>query len=348
MSDEPYQDLADALDRLPNRYPRTKSGVEIRILEKIFSPDEATLARYLTKEMETAANIAEKAGMPIKEATQCLAGLAKRALVWPGRQDNRAVFRLAPFIVGIYEAQIDVIDHELAHLVESYLSSEGAAAIMGLNPALHRVIPHQHTVKKEWILPYEDVRSILLSAKTYHVETCICRKEQSLLGHTCDFPMETCLSFSDQERPPVKGDLTQAEALQFLDWSEEIGLVHTASNVINDLWYVCNCCGCCCGILRGINDWGIANSVAAANYYAVIDPDSCSGCGVCIDRCQVHAISDLNGIAFVDLDHCIGCGLCVSGCTSGAARLERKPEGERVIPPVDFAAWEQERISHRK
>ena len=347
MPDEAYQQLAAALDRLPNRYPKTESGVEIRILEKIFTPEEAALGRHLTRDMEQAALIAERAGMPVREATQILAKMVKRGLVWAGREDSRAVFRLAPFVVGIYEAQLDVIDHELAHMVESYLASEGAAAIMGLNPALHRVLPHQHTVKTEWILPYEDVRSILLSAKTFHVEACICRKEQSLMGHQCKFPMETCLSFSNQERPSQPGDLTQEEALKFLDWSEEIGLVHTASNVINDLWYICNCCGDCCGILRGINDWGIANSVAASNYFAVIDADSCSGCGICIDRCQVHAISELDGISVVDLGRCIGCGLCVSGCTNDAVRLERKPEGERVIPPVNFKAWEEARLSQQ-
>jgi Na+-translocating ferredoxin:NAD+ oxidoreductase subunit B len=37
MTDPIYVQLAGALDRLPNGYPRTESGVELRILEKIFS-----------------------------------------------------------------------------------------------------------------------------------------------------------------------------------------------------------------------------------------------------------------------------------------------------------------------
>ena len=346
MADEIYQQLAYALDRLPNRYPKTVSGIEVRILKKIFSPEEALVASQLTKDMKPAGEIAQKAGLDTHDVNQKLLDMAKRGLIWTSRQDNRAVFRLAPFIVGIYEAQLNVIDHELAHMVEEYMISGGAATIMGIQPALHRVVPSQKTVKTEWILPYEDVRAILLTAKTFHLDTCVCRKEQGLNGHKCDFPMQTCLSFSDHERQPVEGDLSHEEALKFLEWSDEIGLVHTVSNMINGLTYVCNCCGCCCGLLRGINEWGIANSVASSNYYSVIDADACSGCGVCIDRCQVHAISDQDGIALVDRGRCIGCGLCVSGCSTGAARLERKEDYERILPPIDFSTWEEQRLSH--
>jgi Na+-translocating ferredoxin:NAD+ oxidoreductase RNF subunit RnfB len=112
--------------------------------------------------------------------------------------------------------------------------------------------------------------------------------------------------------------------------------------------YVCNCCGCCCAILRSINDWGIENSVAHANYFAVIDPEICAGCGDCIKRCQVHAISEGDGVSVVDRACCIGCGLCVTGCPNEAARLERKAEAEIIHPPVDFAAWEQVRLHNRR
>jgi len=44
MATDIYERLADALDRLPNGFPRTASNKEIRILKKIFSPEEASLA----------------------------------------------------------------------------------------------------------------------------------------------------------------------------------------------------------------------------------------------------------------------------------------------------------------
>jgi hypothetical protein len=188
-------------------------------------------------------------------------------------------FYVNPDHVGIYEAQIELMDHELAHLVEEYLAHGGAAGIMKPQPALHRVVPAQSAVKSEWILPYDDVRQILLDAKAFSARDCICRVQQDHIGRRCDFPLTICLSFSNAERPPWPGDVSQEEALALLERSEEIGLVHTVSNVMQGLGYVCNCCSCCCGILRGITDWGIENSVAYANYYAVIDPVLCAGCG---------------------------------------------------------------------
>ncbi len=342
-----YEQLAQALDRLPNGFPRTASGVEIRILKKIISPEEAALAGQLTGTPEPVGKIARRAGLPAEETRTGLIDLARRGIAWYSQEDGKRRFRLAPFIVGIYEAQREIMDHELAHLVEAYLHQGGAQGIMAPQPALHRVMPAQGAVKREWILSYEDVRALLLSAKAFHESECICREQQRILGDPCRFPKSMCLSFSSAERSPWEGDITQEQALALLDRSEQIGLVHTVSNVMEGMGYICNCCGCCCGILRGITDFGIPNSVAYANYYAVIDPDVCVGCGDCQERCQVHAISEGDGVSVVDRARCIGCGLCVSGCPNDVARLERKPEAEFVHPPHDFGAWEQERLRNR-
>ena len=348
MTNDVYEQLVDALDRLPNGFPRTASGVEIAILRKIFTPEEASLACQLSAHREPVDTIAERVGLSMEEAATRLTRMAEKGLVWFDQQAGKPRFRLAPFIVGIYEAQLEAMDHELAHLVEDYLANGGAAGIMKPQPTLHRVVPAQKAVKSEWILPYDDVRKILLSAKTFGLRDCICRVQQDHVGHRrCDFPLRTCLYFSPFEGSSSSLDVSREEALEFLDKAEEIGLVHTVSNVMKGVGYVCNCCGCCCGIIRGINDYGIENSVAQANYFAVIDPDKCQGCKTCIERCQVHAISDKDGVSVVDRKRCIGCGLCVTGCPNNVAKLERKPEAEVVHPPVDFATWGRERLLNR-
>ncbi len=347
MTDEVYERLAKALDRLPNGFPQTPSRVEIQILKKIFSVDDASLASQLGGGMEAVEAIALRVGLSEKEASEKLKSMAKRGLLWSSEREGKLRFRLAPFIVGIYESQLESMDHELAHLVEKYMHEGGAAGIMKPQPALHRVIPAQKAVKSEWILPYDDVKAILLASKSFNVRDCICRVQQDFIGRKCDFPLRICLSFASFERPAREGDISKDEALALLDKAEEIGLVHTVSNVMKGFGYVCNCCGCCCGILRGITDWGIENSVAHANYYSVINQDECLGCGICTDRCQVHAISEMDSVAVVDLKRCIGCGLCVTGCPNGAAKLERKPEDQIVDPPINFNAWEQQRLRNR-
>jgi electron transport complex protein RnfB len=347
MTDDLYDQLANALDRLPNGFPRTPSNVETAILKKIFAPEEAALAAQLRGEPEPVDVIAERFGLPAGEAMSNLIGMARRGLVWYEKQSGQRCFRLAPFVVGIYESQLESLDHELAHLVEQYMAEGGAMGIMGPQPAIHRVVPAQSAVKSEWILPYDDVRAILLACKTFRARDCICRKQQALVGHPCQLPTRICLSFSTMEGAAGPDDISQAEALALLDKAEEIGLVHTVSNVMQGIGYVCNCCSCCCAVLRGITEYGIENSVARAGYYAVIDPDECLNCGTCVVRCQVHAISEQDGVSVVDREHCIGCGLCVTGCPNEVARLERRPDVEIVAPPADFGAWERERLVSR-
>jgi len=340
-----YETLAEALDRLPNGFPRTSSKVEIRILERIFSTEEAALASQMSRDWETADAIAMRMGLAPEEAAAKLLKMAEKGLVWDYEEEGKHVFRLAPFIVGIYESSS--LDHDLAHLVEDYLSNGGAEGIMRPQPAIHRVVPAQKSIKSESILPYDDVKAVLLRSKSFTLRDCICREQQKLVGNECSFPMRTCLSFSENERPRDKFTISKEEALAFLDHSEELGLVHTVSNVMKGIGYVCNCCGCCCGLLRGITEWGIENSVASANYFARIDPEECTGCGTCENRCQVHAIREENGISVVDREKCIGCGLCVTGCPNEAAKLEKKQDAEIVSPPSDFKAWEHERLRNR-
>lgn len=350
MHEDVYEKLANALDRLANGFSRTESRIEIILLKRIFSPEEAFLASELSGKAESADEISQRVGITVKEAVARLIKMAKRGLVWLGaeRAAGKYTFRLAPFIVGIYEAQLENIDRQFAHLFEEYMVQGGAVGIMKPQPALHRVIPVQNSVKSEWILPYDDVRAILTKAKTFRVRDCICRVEQEKLGRRqCDFPKRNCLNFYPAERPAQPGDITREEALQILEKAEEVGLVHTVSNVIEGIFYLCNCCGCCCGILRAIHDYGIENSVACANYYSIIDPDKCNGCGTCIERCQVHAIMERDGDTVVEKHHCIGCGLCVTGCPEDAVRLERKPDAHTIHPPRDFSTWERERLRNR-
>lgn len=347
MDDDVYERLVDALDKLPNGFPRTQSRTEIRLLRRIFSLEEASLACQLRGDYETADEIAKRLGLSIRDVSARLSKAADRGFLWSDEQDGKPRYRLAPFVVGIYESQLEKMDAEFAHLVEKYFADGGAAGIMKPQPALHRVIPALRAVKTEWVMPYDDVKPLLLSSKTFNLHDCICRSQQEKMGRRCSFPIRMCFSFSSAELPPGPNRISRDEALSILDKAEEIGLVHTVSNVVKGIHYVCNCCGCCCGILRGINDWGIENSVARANYYSTIDPEKCTGCGKCLGRCQVHAISELDGVSVVDRKRCIGCGLCVTGCPSGAAKLQRKPDSEISDPPLDFTTWERERLHNR-
>lgn len=59
-------------------------------------------------------------------------------------------------------------------------------------------------------------------------------------------------------------------------------------------------------------------------------PEYCKGCGLCIVRCPVHALSFTKDLGFlgnplpvVDMEKCIGCGKCADICPDGAIKVDK-------------------------
>ena len=66
MSEEMYLKLAKVLDTLPNGFPATESGVEIKLLKRIFRQDDTELFCDLKLHFETSQQISERTGRPLE------------------------------------------------------------------------------------------------------------------------------------------------------------------------------------------------------------------------------------------------------------------------------------------
>jgi hypothetical protein len=66
MSDEIYYKVAKVLDTLPNGFPSTESGVEIKLLKKVFTPEQADLFCDMRLTFETVEEIASRTERPLK------------------------------------------------------------------------------------------------------------------------------------------------------------------------------------------------------------------------------------------------------------------------------------------
>ena len=169
----------------------------------------------------------------------------------------------------------------------------------------------------------------------------------------CEKPLEVCMHIAPVEgvfdNPRVGRKISKEEAYNLLRKSEEEGLVHLTWNVQSGHFFICNCCGCCCEVLRPINERGIpASTVVYSGHYADIDSDACVACGTCADeRCQVNAIEEGEEAYRVIGEKCIGCGLCLTTCPSEALQLVRKEQEKLVAPPLDERAWYEERGRQR-
>jgi electron transport complex protein RnfB len=352
LDENVYRRLAEQLDRTPNGFPMTKSGIELRLLARIFTPEEALLGSVMDLVPEPVTSIAERAGVARDAAAAVLARMAAKGLVGPTRDGETALFALRPFIVGIYESQLPRMDEELAALAEEYFQ-ETQGGIARVLPHLHRVLPVEKAIPFELeIFPYERAAELLEGAKSWGVRSCICRVQQRLVGKGCDHPLESCLVFAPVEGA-FDGDgvdrvITKQEALEIISKAAESGLIHSTANHRSGNNYICNCCTCCCGVLRGVADLGISRTVARSGFRALVDEELCTGCGDCVARCQFHALSVSGGVCHVDALRCSGCGQCTVACPVDAVSLVRLAERDAVRPPADVGEWRAQRAESRK
>jgi len=345
-----YKALANRLDSLPNGYPTTDDGAELRLLAKLFTPEEAAIASQLRVTLETPKEIADRIGGNPAELRKTLKAMAKRGLIKAGRGENGLGYGLMPFVVGIYEYQIERLDSELAKLFEDYYQ-KAFGRMVSMRPHFHRVLPVNETIEAGMeIHPYESVAAIIDQAKAWGVLDCICRKQKALIGDPCDHPIDVCMAMSSRpgafdQSSTIRG-LTKNEALDTLKRAAEAGLVHTVNNSQEDVWYICNCCTCACGILRGLVDFGIANVVASSAFVNYVDESICTACQTCMDYCQFNAIT-VDEVAHIDRNRCVGCGVCVLACPDEAMSLIRRPVEEINPPPVTEEEWRQRRAFER-
>ncbi len=346
----PYQKLAQRLDALPNGFPATEDGSELRLLEKLFSPEEALLASRLRLTLEHPDQIAERTGEDPKEVRLMLKDMAKRGLIRPGKVEGGLGYGLLPFVVGIYEFQVGRIDAELARLFEDYYQ-QAFTKVLDVGPQVHRVIPVHETVKIDLAVePYESVMDILNSMQSWGVTDCICRQQKALIGDPCEHPLDVCMTFS-----PYPGAFDYSKSVKALTYDEAVatigraakaGLVHSVSNNKEGLWYICNCCTCSCGVLRGMAEMGIANVVASSSFINQVDEDLCTGCETCLDFCQFNALSlNDDGIMQVSELRCVGCGVCVQACEMEAMSLIKRDQVE--APPETDMDWMKLRAQSR-
>jgi len=352
MSEDVYRKLAQRLDAIPNGFPATESGVELRLLAKIFTPQEAALAAVMRLTREPAADIADRAGVDPDAAYRILKGMARKGLIRAKRGEGQLIFGLMPFVVGFYEEQLPRMDAELAALFEQYYQETQGGVIVRDAPAVHRVIPVEEAIPFDLeIFPYERASALLEGAKSWGVRNCICRVQQRLVGKGCDHPVENCLVFAPVEgafdHSEVDRPITKEEALRILREAEDAGLVHCPGNYRENVHYICNCCTCCCGILRGVAEFGMPIAVVRSDFHAVVDAEVCAGCGDCMERCQFGALSVPEEVCVVDYARCVGCGLCATVCPTGALHLARRPEGEVPPPPADIKEWMVQRAQER-
>ena len=359
MHEKVYRKLQRHLDKQTIGFPATRSGVELNILKHIFNPSEAELTSHLSYKFDTVTAIYEKVKHLVESKEDLevnLDRIMKKGGLELKTKKGVKHYCCSPLVVGMYEFQIERLTPGFIQDFKNYASTKsfGLDFISTKVPQM-RTIPVKQSIQAHLsVSTFDEIISLLNDADgPFVILQCICRKKKQLEGYSCKATNrnETCLAVDNMAEMSLASKIgrkiSKDEAISIIDKNQEEGLILQPSNT-KKAEFLCSCCGCCCGVLnmhkhlpKPLNYW-------AANYFAVVNHESCLGCGLCEDLCQVDSIkvSDRQQIAIIDLDRCLGCGNCVRKCPSESITLYKK-ENE-IIPPQTREELNKVIMEHKK
>ncbi len=353
-----YRNLQEHLDQLPIGFPPTESGVEIRLLKRLFTPEEAVIASKLNfswSNLEPIESIYERIkslGYSLEELENHLESMADKGAIMSSLKGGSKKYGNAILMIGIFEFQIDKLTEGFVKDIRQYTKEAWTKDLLKVPIPQTRVIPIGLEIEHEnQIINYDNVKSLVNNSNgPFGVANCVCRQANDILGKSCKATdrRDVCLTIGlPAEMNIERGwarEVGKEEALELLKKNEEEGLIFQPGNS-QRIDFICSCCTCCCEGLFHISRLPNPADFVMSNYYAEIDEDICTGCGSCLDRCQLKAIYQEDGISKVNTIRCIGCGNCVYVCPSEAITLVQK---ENVYEPPETLDQLYDMISEKK
>ncbi len=297
-------------------YPETDAMV--RYFKKIMSEDEARLGLLGSKVPMPAEKFAELSGFELDYTEKMLWNMAEQGVLFAYFVKDKPYYNVPNWAPGIVEYMIRKggMDKEIAELFnERAAASDGKVRMMSTNSGAMRVLPvmkeiaaQPKALSYEQVLGYldqvfydiDDVNHEHPKEPLYSVADCACRTSKKLIGEGCSHPIEgMCIQIGPEAEYYIRTgrgrQVTREEVLEVLDKAEKAGCVHEifefgiSNMAVGQSTFICNCCGCSCGILSG-NFRAGGNAGTVSNYKPEVDPEKCVACGACVEKCPANAI----------------------------------------------------------
>lgn len=337
MVHESYEKLCQALGRQGGRYPGMDIPEFYAVVQELFQPEEAAIRAAMPMKPAPASAVARELGKDEGEVERLLEAMADKGLCSSFTRDGVRYYLAVPFVPGIFEFQFmrgtkSDKDRRLARLIHDYKEAvDRTRGPRTITFPAERVIPVGETIRSGTrIHPYSQVTSYLDRYEPISVSTCFCRHEGKLLDEKsdCGMPDEVCMQFGKGAEFIIERGLgkrvSKEEAKGILRQAAEAGLVHASLNT-QEIDFLCNCCSCHCMILKTALRQPKPGRIFYSGFQPEVNPDLCTSCETCVERCPSKACTLGDGIPTFDLDRCFGCGVCAVGCPAEAIVLEEKP-----------------------
>ena len=125
--EEVYIKLQKHLNNQTIGFPATRSGVEIRILKHIFTPQEAEITTYLTFKSEPLETVFDKVKHLVKspeELAELFDCIQKNGGIESKMMDGKKYYCNTPLVVGMYEMQLDRLTPEFIKDFDEYTTDK--------------------------------------------------------------------------------------------------------------------------------------------------------------------------------------------------------------------------------
>ena len=294
---------------------------------------------------ETAKQIADRLNQPHENIEKQLNTMAEKGLIISIEDEGTLLYQAAPWMIGIWEFQVNRYSEELVQLFNQYYQSQlpSEEETTKSDRELRTIPINQSIDTTQTILPYEEAMKLVDAHTKFAVAQCVCRIHAKTEGRGCDAPMETCLFFGDFAdyylRTGRGRAITKQEIREILEGANKANLVLNPTNS-KFVSAICCCCGDCCQYLGYVKTFPKPTEIVVSSFIVEYDSEACIGCNVCVGRCQMDAISADEPFVSVNTDRCIGCGLCVPTCPANALSLRRKSDMEiGEIPETFMEHW---------
>ncbi|GAB6905042.1 4Fe-4S ferredoxin iron-sulfur binding domain protein [Desulfosarcina cetonica] len=356
VSRSAYERLTERLNRFPQGAP--PSELLTRILKMLFDEKDAQRVSLLPIKPFTVETASRIWRLPQAETRRILDRLADKALLVDMQVHGEMKYVLPPPMAGFFEfammrVRTDIDQKLLAELFYEYLNVAEdfvRALFTEGETQLGRAFVDENALSETnalFVLDWERASEVIRTASHRGISTCYCRHKMLHLDRACDAPLDTCMTFNTAAASLIRHGharaVTVSECMERLAMAREHHLVQFGENVRQGVNFICNCCGCCCEAMLAARRFAIMHPVHTTGFLPRVDTGSCNGCGKCVDRCPVAAMSLVSAndphhpkrkVAQVDAERCLGCGVCLSACTKTASlTLERRPR--RVLTPLN-------------